>query len=74
VHIDPDAVEYPFEQLAAIMRQRIKDGVYTSRIPPLTDLEAESGLSPMTVRRAVQLLVNEGLIETKPGRGTFVKK
>jgi DNA-binding GntR family transcriptional regulator len=41
-------------------------------IPPLTELEAEPGLSPMIVRRAVRLLVNECLLITKPDRGTFV--
>lgn len=70
--IDPDAADYPFVQLAAILRQRIKDGTYARRLPPLTALEEESGLSPMAVRRAVARLKEEGLVETRPGRGTFV--
>lgn len=72
VRIDPDAAEFPFQQLAAVIRARIKDGTYARRLPPLTELEAESGLSPMAVRRAVRLLVDEGLVRTVPGRGTFV--
>ena len=72
MEIDPDAEEFPFAQLAAILRARIADGTYTVRIPALTDIEAESGLSPMTVRRAVRVLISEGLIRTVPGRGTFV--
>lgn len=72
VHIDHEAAEFPFQQLAAILRARIADGTYERRLPPMTDLEAESGLSPMAVRRAIRLLVDEGLVRTVPGRGTFV--
>lgn len=74
VQIDHDAEEWPFEQLAAILRQRIADGTYPpgSRLPTLLVLEAESGLSPMTVRRAVRLLAKEGWVRPRPGRGTFV--
>jgi DNA-binding GntR family transcriptional regulator len=74
VRIDHDAEAFPFEQLAAILRQRITDGDYPpgSRIPTLMALEAESGLSPMTVRRAVKLLAGEGWVRSRPGRGTFV--
>lgn len=74
MHIDHDAEAFPFEQLAEILRQRIADGTYPpgSRIPPLTALEAESGLSPMTVRRAVRLLADQGLVRSRAGRGTFV--
>lgn len=73
VQIDHDAADYPYVQLAAIIRARIADGTYARRIPAMTVLEAESGLSPMAVRRAIRLLVDEGLVETRPGRGTFVR-
>jgi len=74
VQIDHDAEAFPFEQLAAILRQRISDGTYPpgSRLPTLLALESESGLSPMTVRRAVKLLADEGLVRSRPGRGTFI--
>jgi GntR family transcriptional regulator len=63
-------------QLAAILRTRIESGQYPpgSRLPTMLALEAESGLSPMTVRRAIKLLVAEGLVRTVPGRGTFVTR
>ena len=74
MQIDHDAEAFPFEQLAAILRKRIEDGTYSpgSRLPTHLALESESGLSPMTVRRAIKLLANEGWVRTRPGRGTFV--
>jgi DNA-binding GntR family transcriptional regulator len=72
--IDHEAEAFPYEQLAAILRARIEDGTYPPgrRIPTHLALEQESGLSPMAVRRAVRLLVSQGWVRTKPGRGTFV--
>lgn len=72
--IDHGAAEFPYQQLAAILRGRIADGTHPpgKKIPPLTALEAEFGLSSMTVRRAVALLAAEGLLLVVPGRGTFV--
>ena len=72
--IDRGAPQFPFEQLAAILRGRIADGTYPAgrRIPPLTALEAEFGVSSMTVRRAVAVLAEEGLLLRVRGRGTYV--
>lgn len=72
--IDHGAAEFPFEQLTAILRARIRSGEYPAgrKIPPLIDLQAEFSLSSMTVRRAVKVLADEGLLVRVPGRGTFV--
>jgi DNA-binding GntR family transcriptional regulator len=74
IEIDHDAEPFPFEQLAAALRSRIEDGTYApgSRMPTHIQLEEESGLSPMAVRRAIRLLASQGWLRTKPGRGTFV--
>lgn len=76
VQIDHDAAEFPFLQLARILRSRIESGEYPEgrKIPPLLGLQAEFGLSSMTVRRAVGVLVDEGLLLRVPGRGTFVTR
>jgi DNA-binding transcriptional MocR family regulator len=42
------------------------------RLPSVRELMSELGVSPLTVRRAVQQLVGAGLIDARPGHGTFV--
>jgi DNA-binding GntR family transcriptional regulator len=75
VVIDHGGPEYLYVQLAAHLRDQIRSGDLPprSRVPSLINLAAEHGLAEMTVRRALKVLIDEGLIETRPGRGTFVK-
>lgn len=63
-------------RLAASIRQKILDGVYQygGRIPSEADLCRSSGLALLTVRQALGVLVEEGLLERFPGRGTYVKE
>jgi GntR family transcriptional regulator len=63
VIIDPRAPEPAYEQLAAIIRARIEDGTYPPRtaIPSITAIVAETGLAIGTVRKAIRVLVDEGL-------------
>lgn len=76
VTIDHEAEEFPFKQLIAILRARIESGEYPAgrKIPTLLDLQAEFGLSSMTVRRAIKVLAGEGLVHPVRGRGTFVTR
>ena len=41
-------------------------------LPSIMELTEETGLAPNTIRRAIKILVTEGLVQTIPGRGTFV--
>ena len=63
-----------YEQLAAILRERIRTGdlKHLDRVPPETTLEQEFEVSRDTVRRAIQQLREEGLVFTVRRRGTFV--
>jgi GntR family transcriptional regulator len=76
VRIDHDAAEFPYLQLAAQIRERITSGEYQpgAKLPPIAEIVAQTGLSPMTIRRAYKLLEDEGLATIVPGRGTFVRK
>lgn len=73
--IDEHGPEPAYVQLAAIIRERIEDGTYAPRdaIPSITDLVTDTGLAIGTVRKAIGVLIEEGLVVTVPGRGTFVK-
>jgi GntR family transcriptional regulator len=70
-----DAFEPAYSQLAGILRQRIVDGEFRAgdRLPTEAELIRAYGLSPMTVRRAVKILLDEHAVSTVPGRGTFVE-
>lgn len=74
--IDPLSPVPSYQQLAAILRERIAAGVYRPRepIPSLNQLGQETGLAKNTIVAAVNLLAQEGLIVRVPGRGTFVSE
>ena len=72
--IDREAAEPPYVQLAAILRARIEAGEITSRVPGERALQQEFDLAPVTIRKAVRLLRDEGLVRTVPGWGTYVVK
>jgi GntR family transcriptional regulator len=74
VKIDNDSPQHPYVQLAGMLRAQIKAGKVGPRVPSITELAEESGLSAATVKRALGLLRDEKLIYTVPGRGTFVRK
>jgi GntR family transcriptional regulator len=61
-------------QLEAILRHAIESGELRPRqpIPSESYLMGEHGVSRGTVRHALEILRSEGLIQTFPGRGTFV--
>lgn len=71
--IDPDSPEHPYVQLAGLLRDRIKEGQVGPRVPSIMELAEETSLSAATVKRALKLLRDEGVIFSVPGRGTFVK-
>jgi GntR family transcriptional regulator len=72
IDIDPEGDDAPYVQLAAYLREEIKAGRITRRVPSHMELEEASGLSRNTVKKALGLLKDEGLIRSRPGRGMFV--
>ena len=63
-----------WEQLANILRERIRTGAIQHRVPSLNTLTQEFGLSRNTVIKAISALEADGLVVTRQGRGTFVTR
>jgi GntR family transcriptional regulator len=76
IEIDYDAPEAPHRQIAAWLRGKIESGELQPgrKIPSEKDIMDLSGVARTTVRRAVKVLRDEGLVVTTPGRGTHVTK
>ena len=76
MNVSKNSRKAPFAILAENLRRRIEEKALKpgAMIGTEVNLAAESGLSRMTVRRAVQELVDAGLVERRAGRGIFVSE
>jgi GntR family transcriptional regulator len=65
-----------YQQLAAQLRARIIAGDIgpDQPLPSITRIQQETGLAVTTIRRAIALLVEEGISYTVPGRGTYAAR
>ena len=73
VSIDLGLPDPPYRQLATILRAKIASGELAGRLPPEKTLMYEYGLAMGTVRKALAVLRDEGLIQTTPGWGSYVR-
>jgi hypothetical protein len=71
---DRITAERTVQPAAAAAETRIASGEITSRLPGERALQQEFGLAPVTIRKAVRQLRDEGLVRTTPGWGTYVMK
>ncbi len=72
--IDRESYEPAYNQLAKILRRQIAEGLFRpgDQLPSESQLCRRFGISPMTVRRTINLLADQGVVNTAQGRGTFV--
>jgi DNA-binding GntR family transcriptional regulator len=72
--IDRNSYEPAYAQLANILRRQVAAGVFRpgDQLPSEAMLCQNYQVSPMTVRRTINLLADEGVVTTARGRGTFV--
>jgi GntR family transcriptional regulator len=73
--IDRKSEEPAYAQLANIIRRQIAEGVFRpgDQLPSEAQLCRRYGISPMTVRRSINWLADQDIVNTAQGRGTFVK-
>ena len=67
-------INMAYNTAAQSMRERILSGEWPSglRLQPERDLCVELGISRITIRHALRILEEEGLVTRQQGRGTFV--
>lgn len=70
-----DAYEPAYLYIANTVAEQIGSGVYRpgDQLPTEPQLRATFGVSPVTIRRAVNILLDRGLVTTTQGKGTFVR-
>jgi GntR family transcriptional regulator len=73
--IDRSSYEPAYVQIANQLRLQIARGEFQAgdQLPTEAELRETYRVSPMTVRRAISLLLDQGAVSTTRGRGTFVR-
>jgi GntR family transcriptional regulator len=76
VQVEPSSPVPLYYQVANVLQARIFAGTNPpgSLLGTEKDLSLEFGVSRITVRKAIQILHRDGLLEPQRGRGTFVSR
>ncbi|MEM6520079.1 MAG: phosphonate metabolism transcriptional regulator PhnF [Cyanobacteria bacterium P01_D01_bin.71] len=63
-----------YQQIADELRKNIQESVFKigDRLPTETELSDRFGVNRHTLRRAMEVLRHEGIVDVERGRGTFV--
>ncbi|MFE3444426.1 PLP-dependent aminotransferase family protein [Nocardia sp. NPDC059180] len=60
-------------RIVADLRAWIATAAPGAKLPSTRELVAQHGVSPVTVQKALRTLASQGMIESRPGIGTFVR-
>ena len=66
--------EIKYDKLSEQLERMIRDGAFGNRLPGIHKLAGQLGANHITVRKALELLIDRGLLEVIPSRGTFVRE
>ncbi|MGO1183884.1 MAG: PLP-dependent aminotransferase family protein [Micrococcaceae bacterium] len=61
------------DRVVAALREWIATATAGTQLPSTRQLVTEFEVSPVTVQKALRTLIGQGLIESRPGVGTFVR-
>ncbi|HET7013111.1 MAG TPA: winged helix-turn-helix domain-containing protein [Streptosporangiaceae bacterium] len=70
--IDPMGPDFTYVQVANHLASRIEVGEFEHKLPAERELAEEYEVAYQTLRHAMKVLRDRGLIITRQGRGTFV--
>lgn len=82
IRIDRLSKTPTYQQLAAELRRVIAEHpeklendelAGARRLPSIHELMRDTGLAQNTIRAAIKILADEGIVVTVPGRGVFVR-
>ena len=75
VTIDRDLREPAYMQLVNFLKEQVAHGIFLpgDRIPSESELCSRYRVSPMTVRRSIKILLDQNIVTTIQGSGTYVK-
>ena len=70
----PIQTERLYERIVSQIEQRIESGELKvgDQLPPERELAEQFAVSRTAVREAIKALRQKGLVEIRPGRGTFI--
>lgn len=73
--LDPDDPQPPYRQIANRLRGSISSGALEpgQQLPALAALASEYDVSIGTIKHALGVLREEGLVVTRQGKGSFVR-
>ncbi|MFW5790823.1 MAG: GntR family transcriptional regulator [Bacillota bacterium] len=74
--IDRDSYEPVYMQIVKILKKAISAGYFKpgDKLPSESQLCQEFSVSPMTVRRALDVLIEQNIIYGIQGKGTYIRK
>ena len=75
-HLDARSGVAPYMQLIQQVRRAMRLGLLKEgdKLPTVKDVVARVAINPNTVLKAYRELEHEGLVQARPGRGTFVTR
>jgi GntR family transcriptional regulator len=75
-HLDGRSGVSPYQQIVQQVRNALRLGLLREgdQLPTVKDVVAALAINPNTVLKAYRELEHEGLVQARPGRGTFVTR
>jgi GntR family transcriptional regulator len=75
-HLDGRSGVSPYQQSGQQVRNALRLGLLREgdQLPTVKDVVATLAINPNTVLKAYRELEHEGLVQARPGRGTFVTR